>query len=205
MLAGQFGLAAIVKSRETQLPLWALMLSSQLLNILFAVLVAVGLESYNPVKGTNGGYGQITFSADYSHSLAGALVISIISGLIAMAAWGRRNGLVIAAVVFSNWILALVVHRGDLALYPGQQPGLPRLGLAMWAIPWLSIALELLLVLLGAYFYYHAAMRAAVRAERQAAKGGTPANGYRSRALLASGALLLLLVSTLVGNVLGLQ
>jgi hypothetical protein len=205
MLAGHFGLAAIVKSREPQVPLWALMLSTQLLDVLFVPMVALGYESFTPVAGTNAGYGELVFRADYTHSLVGALAISLVAMLVAMIPWGRRNGLIIGAVVFSHWVLDLLVHRGDMPILPGDAGGLPRLGLGLWTIPWLSIVLELILVLAGAYLYYHAAMRTAIRAERQDAKSGAGSSprGYRQQALIASVALFVFLVGTLVASALG--
>lgn len=209
MLAGHFGLAAIVKSRQPQLPLWALMLGTQLLDVAFVGAVAVGAESFGDLPGTTGGYGEALINADYTHSLAGALTISLAATLVAWVAWGRRNGIVIGAVVFSHWLLDLLVHRGDMPVLPGNSGGLPRLGLGIWTIPWLSIALELLLVLVGAFLYYHAAMRSAVRAERLEAKEGKPGAAgqtppYRQQALIASIVMLVLLLGTLLADGLGL-
>src|SRR6478609_3731238 len=110
MLAGHYGLAAIVKSRQIQLPLWALMLSTELLDVIFLVLYFLGIESYKAVPGTAGGYGEKIFSADYSHSLVGALVISLVVLVVAWIFWGLRNGIVLGAVAFSSWVLAFIVH-----------------------------------------------------------------------------------------------
>ena len=38
MFAGHFGLAAVVKAKSPKLPIWALMVSSQLLDVIFATL-----------------------------------------------------------------------------------------------------------------------------------------------------------------------
>src|SRR5438045_430002 len=78
MLAGHFGLAAAVKSREPQLPLWSLMLCTQLLDVIFVILYGLGIESFTPVPGTSGGYGNFIFRADYTHSLVGALALSVV-------------------------------------------------------------------------------------------------------------------------------
>ena len=115
--------------------------------------------------------------------------------------------MILGAVVFSHWVLDLLVHRGDLAILPGNAGDLPRIGLGLWAIPWVSIAMELVLVLAGAYLYYHAAMRSAVRADRQAVKVGAAASasqgqGLRQQALFTSVAMLVALVGTLVADVL---
>ncbi|HKP51746.1 MAG TPA: permease [Chloroflexia bacterium] len=203
MLAGHFGLAAVVKAREPQVPLWALMVSTQLLDIIFVVLYVAGIEKIVPVEGSNGGYGQlIGRNFDYTHSLVGALIISLVAMVVAAIPWGRRNGLIIGAMVFSHWVLDLLVHRPDLAILPGNAGDLPRIGLGLWAIPWLTMAMELVLILAGAYLYYHAAMRSAVKAERQEAKAGVATPGFRQQALIASVAMLVALVGTLVADVL---
>lgn len=199
MLAGHFGLAAIVKSREPQLPLWALMLSTQLLDVAFVALIPFGLESFQ----AGNGYGKATINALYTHSLVGALGISLAAFIVAAIFWGRRNGLIIGAMVFSHWILDLLVHHPDMPLLPGDKQQL--FGLALWDIPWLTAAMELLLILVGAYLYYHAAMRSAVRAERQEAKaGGGTATPIRRQALITSVVMFVALVGTLVADFLGL-
>src|SRR5437773_1251067 len=157
MLAGHFGLSAIVKSREPQLHLWSLMLSTQLLDVGFLILYLFNIENFKPLPGTSGGYGNYIFNADYTHSLVGALAISVVAMIAAMIPWGRLNGLIIGAMVFSHWILDLLVHHTDMPILPGNAGNLPRLGLGLWSIPWLTAAIELALVLVGAYLYYHAA------------------------------------------------
>lgn len=58
MIAGHFGFAAIVKSRETRVPLWSLMLATVWLDIVFIPLLLAGIERLEPVPGLRGGYGQ---------------------------------------------------------------------------------------------------------------------------------------------------
>jgi len=204
MLAGHFGLAAAVKSREPQVPLWALMLSTQLLDVFFVPLYLLGVETISPIPGA-GSYGGAIIHADYTHSLVGALAISLVAMIVAMIPWGRRNGLIIGGMVFSHWVLDLIVHRGDMPILPGNAGDLPRLGFGLWALPWLSFLAELILILGGAYLYYHAAMRTAVRAERQDTKAGSaPQTPYRRQALTTSVVMLVLLVGTLLADFFGI-
>ncbi len=204
MLAGHFGLAAIVKSREPQVPLWALMLSTQLLDAIFIVLYAFKIETFENVPGTAGGYGELVIHADYTHSLVGALAISLVAMLVAAIPWGRRNGIIMGAMVFSHWILDILVHRGDMPILPGNAYNLPKVGLGLWMYPWLTAGMELIFVLAGAFLYYHASMRTAIKAERQDTKAGTPLKGnYRRQALTTSIVLFIVLLGTLVGNFLG--
>ena len=56
--------AAGVKGRERQVPLWALMLATVWLDIVFAPLLAAGVETIETVPGTSGGYGKAIIHAD---------------------------------------------------------------------------------------------------------------------------------------------
>ncbi|MCM3736060.1 permease [Bacillus cytotoxicus] len=152
MFAGHFGLAAAVKAKSSKIPLWALMLSSQLLDVIFVPLYVLGVETMVPIGGN--GYGEVVIHADYSHSLIGALCIAFFAGIVGMKFLGRRSGFVIGAVVFSHWILDLLVHRVDLPLLPGNFGDLPMLGFELWRFPAISIALECILIALGGILYF---------------------------------------------------
>jgi hypothetical protein len=182
MVTGHFGFAAAVKSRERETPLWALMLACQWLDVVFVPLFLLGVERISPVPGTNGGYGQVIINADYTHSLIGALALSALFGLASANRWGARSGAVLAGVTFSHWIFDLVVHRRDMPILPGNLGQLSRVGFGLWKIPTASIAIELALVLLGAYSYWRAAV-AVARANGQGLTAAHAASGL----LLGSG------------------
>lgn len=159
MFAGHFGLAAGVRARVPELPLWALMLGTQLLDVAFVPLFLSGIETIDDMHGS--GYGQGIIHADYTHSLVGALLISIIAGLAAKRFWGSRASLIMTGVVFSHWVLDLIVHRADMPLLPGNWGHFPLLGLGVWKFETLSIGLELLILLIGfAMYVYSSFLRA---------------------------------------------
>jgi hypothetical protein len=83
MIAGHFGFAALTKARERQVPLWALMLATVWLDIIFVPLYVAGIETIETVPGSRGGYGAAIIHADYTHSLLGALALSGIFGFVA--------------------------------------------------------------------------------------------------------------------------
>ena len=215
MFAGHFGLAAGIKALDSRLvskrdahgdapsvaprrdvPLWALMLSTQLLDVVFALLLIPGVESF----GGSAGYGEGWIHAYYSHSLVGALLIAAAAGALAWKPWGRVGALIVAATVFSHWLLDLLVHRPDLPILPGNMGNLPMLGFGLWNAPAVSIALEALLVVGGAYFYFASALSRAGRADR----GLLVARGVRSRALVAGVVMSALLALSLVSSVIGI-
>jgi hypothetical protein len=196
MTAGHFGLAAVVKSAAPRVPLWALMLSTYLLDVVFIFLVAAGIESFAPIDPAHPAYGQVLIKAYYSHTLVGAALIAAIAGWLAGWAWGKRAGYVIGAVVFSHWILDLIVHRPDLPILPGNFGNLPLLGFGLWQLPAISAIAELVLALAGIYLYYRAARNApAIRVSDKE---------HKSRALVAAGITGLLLLSLLATDVLNL-
>lgn len=209
MFAGHFGLAAGIKAldsrflsknavdeaarRRPDVPLWALMLSTQLLDVVFALLLIPGIEAF----GGGSGYGEGWIRAYYSHSLAGALLIAFGAGALGARWWGRQGGLLVAATVFSHWLLDLLVHRPDLPLLPGNLGDLPLLGFGLWNAPAISLALEALLVVGGAALYL-----SSVLARAHDVRAGRP--GSRGRALVAGGVTSALLVLALVTSALGI-
>ncbi len=125
MIAGHFGLAAGVKGRAPAVPLWALMLATVWLDVVFVPLLALGIEAIDEVPGTGGGYGNAVIHAAWTHSLVGALALSALFGLVAARWWGWRVGTVLGAVAFSHWLLDLLVHRRDLPILPGPPAACP--------------------------------------------------------------------------------
>lgn len=188
MIAGHFGFAALAKAYERAAPLWALMLATVWLDIIFVPLLLAGAETLEPVRGSHGGYGANIIHADYTHSLVGACILSAILGVGALYRWGHRAGIVVGAVSFSHWLLDLPLHRGDMPILPGNAGNLPKLGFGLWQLPWAAAAIELALVVVGAWLYWRAAQSAA----KAAGRGRLPAI-VTSLLILFGGALVLFL------------
>lgn len=157
MIAGHFGLAAGVKAAARATPLWALMLATVWLDVVFVPLLLAGVETIGPAPGLEAGYGNAIIHADYTHSLIGAAVLSALFGWGGGALYGRRAGVVLGLVAFSHWLLDLLVHRADMPLVPANWGELPRLGLGLWQWPWLTASIEAVLILGGAWAYWTAA------------------------------------------------
>ena len=193
MIAGHFGLAAGVKAKEPTVPLWALMLATSWLDVVFVPLFLAGIETIEPAPDATGPYGAGIIHANYTHSLFGAVVLSLIFGFAARWRWGNRAGWVLGLVAFSHWILDLVVHRADLPILIGNVGNLPTIGFGLWRYPAISAAVELVLVLGGSWLYWRAA-----RGVAEAAGGG-----QRRRADLAGGLMLLFGLGTLAADLTG--
>ncbi len=158
MVPGHFGLAAGVKSRVPSAPLWALMLATHWLDVFFVPLFLLGIETITPLNPANpNAYGGGVIHAVYTHSLVGAIVLSVIAGGLAWWRWGNTVGLTVGLVAFSHWLLDLIVHYPDLPILPGNAGNLPLLGFGLWGAPAVAAFVELALVLVGAYLYYRSA------------------------------------------------
>jgi len=162
----------MVKSHEREAPLWALMLATVWLDIVFVPLFLAGVEAMEPVAGARGDYGTSIIYADYTHSVVGSLLLSALLGFAAGVRWGRRTGAVVGLVAFSHWVLDLAVHRADMPLLPGNAGSLPRFGFGLWRFPLASATVEFALIAVGAWTYWRAAREMTLTAgygERQGA------------------------------------
>jgi hypothetical protein len=186
MIAGHFGFAAAVKSRETAIPLWALMLATVWLDIVFVPLFVAGIETVQKAGDAHGGYGALIIHADYTHSFVGMALLSAMLGGFAGLFWGKRSGIVIGLVAASHWLLDLFVHRADLPILPGNIGNLPAFGFGLWRYPDGSAVIELVLVLGGAWLYWHAANRVVAAAGR-----GGPAAAISASLIAILGVLIL--------------
>lgn len=171
MFIGHFGLAAAVKASRPRVPLWSLMLATQFLDVIFVALyLAGGIESFRAVA--PGTYGEALIDAQYTHSLLGAVLLSALYGGLAAWRWGRKTGWVLGAMVFSHWLLDLLVHRADLPLLPGNAGGLPLLGLGLWQTPWATAVIEGVLLVAGAVMYFRSVRQRAPITWRATVSGG---------------------------------
>lgn len=187
MIAGHFGFAAMVKSRERTAPLWALMLATVWLDVIFIPLFALHWETAQSVSAPVA-YGSLIIHADYTHSIVGMIALSAVLGVMFLRKHGRRVAFVIALVSASHWMLDLVVHRPDMPVLPGNTGHLPSFGLGLWNHPQAAACVELALVLAGAVMYWHAA-------RDESTKAGARTNlALISALLIAASGLLVLFV-----------
>ena len=149
MYAGHFVAGLVLKTRVPRAPTWGLMVGVGVLDILFGPFVLLGWERVSITPGISPG-----FSLDYidwSHSL---LMSIVWSGVYAAFFWprGRTVALVMGVAVFSHFVLDLVVHPGDLALWPGAAA---HLGFGLWTIaPPLWWFIELAVIAAGGWYYW---------------------------------------------------
>jgi glycerol uptake facilitator-like aquaporin len=161
MFAGHYAAAIAAKAIEPKAPFWTLVAGCQLVDIAWAGFIIAGIEDAS-VDPALPGSALVLEHMPWTHSLPAALAWSV--GAMALAvvvlrlSW--RVGAVIGAVVFSHWLLDLLVHRPDLALYPGG----PKVGLGLWNFPVPEQAVEIGLIALAAVFWGASRARAGLSA-----------------------------------------
>jgi len=149
MFIGHYGVAFAVKRADRQIPLWLLFVAVQFVDVIWSVLIFLGVEKARITRDYVGSLPLDLYYMPYTHSLPGAIVWSL------LAYWGcrlftsRRASLLIALAVFSHWVLDLIVHRPDLPLYDNAR----KVGFALWNYPLAALALEVVLYFGALWFY----------------------------------------------------
>src|SRR5213592_2220220 len=152
MFVGHYGVSFGAKKAEPAIPLWLLFIAVQLLDVLWAPFVLLGIEKVRIVPGFTATNPLDLYYMPYTHGLVAALGWSVVASLayrfLARDA-SRRAATIIGIAVFSHWVLDFLVHRPDLPLYDNTA----KVGLGLWNLPALALGLEALL-LFGAMWLY---------------------------------------------------
>ena len=158
MFVGHYGPTLAIKAMRPAIPLWALFIAVQLLDVGWSILVLLGVEKVRIVPGITASNPLDLYYMPYTHGLISALIWATAAGvsskLIRLTSEWTASAL-IAVAVFSHWILDLVVHRPDLPLYDNAM----KVGLGLWNYPAIALTLEAVL-LFGGMFMYLKASRA---------------------------------------------
>jgi hypothetical protein len=145
--------AAAVSKREPRLG--TLFVAAQLLDWAFFAFLLLGVEHMRAVPGITAMNPMDLYDMRLTHSLVGSLCWAAGFALLVWL-WRRDRSyaLLAGAVVFSHWLLDLLVHRPDLTLAGAP----PKFGLGLWNYPWIEMPLELALTY-GALAFYLARTR----------------------------------------------
>ena len=124
MFVGHYSIAFACRTERNKIPLWVLFVAVQFLDYIWATLVLLGTEKLRVIKGFTAGSMLDSYFHPYSHSLIMAVVWSVIAALVYKGVCGRYGRhysgsapLIIGLAVFSHWILDLIAHPRDLAIY----------------------------------------------------------------------------------------
>jgi hypothetical protein len=152
MFVGHYGVSFAIRSESKRLPLWVWFIAVQWMDVLWSVLVLLGIEKLRIVPGFTQANALDLYYMPYTHGLPGSIAVSLVLGVIvSMFTPGNRARIIllVAAASFSHWVLDLLVHLPDLPLYDNTA----KVGLGLWRHVALSFPLELIFLGLGAWLY----------------------------------------------------
>jgi len=149
------------------MPLWALFLGAQLVDVFWALFVWTGIEKVRIVPGFTASVPLDLYYMPYTHSVAAAVAWATAGFVVYRLFSANRNptlpALLFASVVASHWVADFLVHVPDLPLYDDTA----KMGLGLWNYRWGSFALEIGL-LVASVLAYLAATRARTHSGRHA-------------------------------------
>ena len=159
MFVGHYGVSFVLGRLNRQIPLWVLFIAVQMLDVLWAPLVLLGIERVRIVPGITASNPLDLYYMPYTHSLVAAIVWSAVGyGLYRLwrpapratkpAATAAPAALV-GLAVFSHWVLDFIVHRPDLPLYDDTA----KVGLGLWNLPAVALGLEATLLFGGMWLF----------------------------------------------------
>lgn len=153
MFIGHFAVGFAGKKLAPRASLATLFAAAIFADILWPVLVAIGIERVSIVPGSTVVTPLEFVSYPWSHSL---LMLGIWGAMLALAYRGRpggaRTGVVLGGLVLSHWVLDFITHRPDMPLWPDG----PTLGLGLWNSVGGTMGVEIALFAAGVIVYLRA-------------------------------------------------
>ena len=150
MFLGHFAVAFAAKKVAPKASLGTLVFAAQFADLLWPVLLLLGLEHVEIVPGLLPASPFDFTSYPISHSLAAELGwgLLVAAGYYALRR-NARDALLVGALVPSHWLLDFVAHRPDMPIVPGGE----RFGLGMWHSLPVTLLVEYGLLAVGVAIY----------------------------------------------------
>jgi hypothetical protein len=166
MFVGHYSVAFAAKTKKNRIPLWVLFIAVQFLDYIWATLVLLGIEKLRVIKGFTAGSMLDSYFHPYSHSLIAAVFWSAVAAVSykPLCSWlgyiyTKSAGLTVGVAVFSHWVLDLIAHPRDLAIYDNTW----KVGFGFWNYRDPEFALEIALLAIGIVLYLARNVMPAIR------------------------------------------
>jgi hypothetical protein len=151
MFIGHYGVGFAGKKVDNKPSLGTLFFAAQFLDLIWPVFILTGIEKVKIEPGLMAANPLDFTYYPFSHSLLFAVVWGTIFGIIYFIIRKNIKGsILLGLLVLSHWILDLIVHRPDLPIFPW---GNLKVGFGLWNSVPFSVAVELFIFAVGAYFY----------------------------------------------------
>lgn len=153
MFLGHFAIALTAKKVRPKISLGTLVLAAQFADILWPVLLLLGVEQVRIVPGLVRASPMEFTSYPISHSLVAQIGWGVLLGIAYfLARRDSRNALFVGMLVPTHWVLDVIAHRPDMPIYPGGA----KYGLGMWNSLPLTLLVEFALFAGGTALYLSA-------------------------------------------------
>lgn len=130
MFVGHFAVALAGKRVAPRVSLGTLFFAAQFLDLLWPILVLVGVEHVRIDPGNTAVTPLDFYDYPVSHSLLTAIMWgAVIAGLYFLARRRTRAAALVGIVVVSHWALDVLTHRPDMPLSPWSTA---KVGLGLW-------------------------------------------------------------------------
>jgi hypothetical protein len=160
---GHLALGFATKPATPKVPLWILLVATEVLDLLTIPFQALGIEKFalSQADFTNGLQMLTPAQMPWSHGLFMSVIWSLVAGGIAFLIYkDRRISGIIGMLVFSHWLLDFIVHPPHLSIL---FEGSPTVGLGLWTSGpgfIFSIFLEIVMLAGGVAYYLSSKKRA---------------------------------------------
>jgi hypothetical protein len=153
MFLGHFGVGMASKPAAPRVSLGTLILACQFLDLVWPILVLLGIEHVRVAPGTLRMQPLDFYDYPISHSLVGACGWALVVGGAHFARKRRaRDAMILGALVISHWVLDFISHRPDMPIGPRG----PYVGLGLWQSLPGTLAAEFGLLAIGVLLYVRA-------------------------------------------------
>jgi membrane-bound metal-dependent hydrolase YbcI (DUF457 family) len=151
MFIGHFAVGMAAKSKKPSLSLGTYFLAVQFVDLLWPTLLLLNLEQVVISPGITAMTPLDFVHYPYTHSLIMGLVWAAVGFiLIYLSKKDSSAALIIAACVFSHWILDFFTHRPDLPITLSEST---KVGLGLWNYKLATIIIEAGLFIAGTWLY----------------------------------------------------
>lgn len=155
MFAGHVGVALAVGRLERRVNVGVFVIAALLLDIWLWLFILLGWESVN-IPASFAATHQTDFVFPYSHGLLAAGIWSALAGAVASRLYSRLSGatwrvaILVAAAVFSHWLIDVLVHRPEMPLAGSAST---VVGLALWNNMPIALLVEAAIVMVGMWLF----------------------------------------------------
>lgn len=151
MFVGHFGLGFAAKRAAPRTSLGTLFLAAQFIDLLWPILLLLGLETVRIVPGFTEATPLEFTNYPITHSLVAVLCWAALFGVVYSALRRYPRGAwVLGMLVVSHWVLDAVVHSPDLLVVPGTET---HVGMGLWNSLLGTIVVEGVILTGGLWFY----------------------------------------------------